>query len=203
MNLKVILQGADPIRHESPHVNTRPIRARVVDAAQRPAHPRAARFGRVAVIAAAAIVALAVLVGTQLLPQAAVRFEVRLAEDQPAAGLQSARVGNTARTVYLHREAIVTNTDIANSRVGPGGDRVAPGETPTRFWIYVQLTPQGAQKMHDATADHIGKPVAILLDGDVVSAPTVKSPIGNAAVISGDYSRADADRIVKGMSLDR
>jgi preprotein translocase subunit SecD len=196
MNLKVILQGADPIRHESPHVDTRPIRARVVDAAQRPAHPRAARFGRVAVIAAAAIVALAVLVGTQLLPQAAVRFEVRLAEDQPAAGLQATRIANSNRTIYLHPEVVLTNADIASSRVVPGANA-------SQFWIDVHFTQAGAKKIHDATANHLGKPVAILLDGDIAMAPTVRSAIGDAAVINGDYTRAQADRIVSGMSLDR
>jgi preprotein translocase subunit SecD len=196
MNLKVILQGADPIRHESPHVDTRPIRARVVDAAQRPAHARAAMFGRVAVIAAAAIVALAVLVGTQLLPQAAVRFEVRLAEDQPAAGLQATRIANSNRTIYLHPEVVLTNADIASSRVVPGANA-------SQFWIDVHFTQAGATKIHDATANHLGKPVAILLDGDIVMAPTVRSAIGDAAVINGDYTRAQADRIVSGMSLDR
>jgi len=32
---------------------------------------------------------------------------------------------------------------------------------------------------------HLGKPVAILIDVDVVTAPTLKSPIGAAAVSSG------------------
>ena len=54
--------------------------------------------------------------------RAAVRFEVRLAEDNPAGGLQAARVG-TDRTIYLHPEAIVTNSDIATARVVPGDGR--------------------------------------------------------------------------------
>jgi hypothetical protein len=36
------------------------------------------------------------------LAQAALRFEVRLAKDQPAPGLRAARVGSSDRTVYLH-----------------------------------------------------------------------------------------------------
>ena len=53
--------------------------------------------------------------------------------------------------------------------------------------------------MRQSTANHLGKPVAILINGDVVSAPTLKSPIGAAAVISGDYTQADAQRIAAGM----
>jgi len=125
--------------------------------------------------------------------QAAVRFEVRLAENQAAAGLDTARVAPN-RVIYLHRDAIVTNADVATSRV-------VPGATPSQFWIDVRLNDAGAQKMREATTNHIGRPVAILIDGDVVAVPTVKSPISAAAMISGDFTRADADRIVNGMAI--
>ena len=57
----------------------------------------------------------------------------------------------------------------------------------------------GAARMLRATQGHIGRPVAILLDGDVVMAPVVKSPISASAMITGDYSRAEAERIVNGI----
>jgi preprotein translocase subunit SecD len=126
------------------------------------------------------------------LAQAAVRFEVRLAEDQPAPGLRTAAVGNSNRTIYLHPEIVVTNNDIERSSV-------IAGDAPARFWIDVRLNAAGAAKMRQATANHLGKPVAILINGVVVTAPTLKSPIGAAAVISGDYTQADAQRIADGM----
>jgi SecD/SecF fusion protein len=55
--------------------------------------------------------------------------------------------------------------------------------------------------MREATRNHLGKPVAILIDGEVVAAPTIKSPIGEAAVISGDFTQSDAQRIASGMQL--
>jgi SecD-like export protein len=127
------------------------------------------------------------------LAQAAVRFEVRLAEDQPGPGLRAARVGNSNRTVYLHPDIVVTNSDIARSRV-------IPGPAPSEFGIDVQLNSAGAEKMRQATMSHLGKPVAILIDGSVVIAPTVKSAISAAAFISGDYTQADAQRIAAGMT---
>jgi len=101
-------------------------------------------------------------------------------------------VGNSNRTIYLHPEIVVTNNDIERSRV-------IAGDAPARFWIDVRLNAAGAAKMRQATANHLGKPVAILINGDVVTAPTLKSPIGAAAVISGDYTQADAQRIADGM----
>ena len=82
----------------------------------------------------------------------------------PAPRLRAARVGSSNRTVYLHPEIVVTNDDIASSRVISGG-------SPSQFGIDVQLNSAGAEKM---------------------------SPIG-AAVISGAYMQADAQRIAAGM----
>ena len=43
---------------------------------------------------------------------AAVRFEVRLAEENPAPDLREAVVSGSARRIYLHQETIVANTDM-------------------------------------------------------------------------------------------
>ena len=53
--------------------------------------------------------------------------------------------------------------------------------------------------MLTATQGHLDRPVAILLDGDVVMAPVVKSPISGSAMITGNYTRAEAERIVTGI----
>ena len=52
-----------------------------------------------------------------------------------------------------------------------------------------------------ATASHIGKPVAILIDGDVVMAPVLTGLISTSAVIDGNYTRAEAERIVDGIGM--
>ena len=203
--LRDLLQNADPLRYESMDVERRRNRLRqaVIAAASTGNTPQRVRSRMPLVVlgAVASVIVALVIAGSQVwwraggTVQAAVRFEVRLAEDQPAAGLEAARVARSSRVVYLHRDVIVTNADIARSTV-------VPGAAPSQFSIDVQLNAAGAQKMRQATTNHIGKPVAIVIDGDVVSAPIVKSPIGGAAVIGGDYTRADADRIANGMAIN-
>ena len=205
-SLRDLLQNADPLRYESTEVERGRSRRRqaIITAASTGNTPlRVQRHMPLVVLGAvASVIVVLVIAGSQVwwraggTVQAAVRFEVRLAEDQPTAGLEAARVATSSRTVYLHREVIVTNADIERSTV-------VPGATPSQFWIDVRLNAAGAQKMRQATTNHLGKPVAIVIDGDVVSAPTVKSPIGGSAVISGDYTRADADRIAQGMNPNR
>jgi preprotein translocase subunit SecD len=123
--------------------------------------------------------------------QAAVRFEVRLAEDGPAPGLREAKVSGTDRSIYLHDEVVVTNGDISAARSVPVG-----GE----YNIIVEFNASGAGKMRVATGEHIGKPVAILLDGQVIMAPVLRSPIDTSAEITGNFTKADAERIVKGIT---
>jgi hypothetical protein len=122
---------------------------------------------------------------------AAVRFEMRLAEEQPIPGSIAARVAGSDRLVHLHPEIVVNNDDIAGAEVLQDG--------PDGFGVAVRLLASGAARMRQATAGHLGRPVAILIDGGVVAAPIVRSPIDDAAVISGGYTQAEAERIASGI----
>jgi len=196
------LRDADPLRHEQRPAGERErLRQAIVvagsDAASASTRSLQSRF---ALAAALALIALAAAWtgswfwsrGTTL--QAAVRFEVRLAEDSPGAGLQEVRVPGLNRVIYLHQTVVVSNDDIAQSRVIPADRR-------SRFGIGVEFTVAGAEKMRQATAGHVGKPVAILIDGEVVAVPLLREPIGASATISGDYTQAEAERIANGMRI--
>jgi len=198
-----ILRDADPLRHEPHPLEERDrLREAILAAASdvRVSSSTGFRALLVLVMTIALIVAGIVAIGSKIWSgggatlQAAVRFEVRLAEAQPTLGLRPARIAGSDRVVYLHPEIVVTNDDISESRV-------IQGNAPSRFGVAVELNAAGAEKMRKATAGHIGGPVAILIDGDVVAAPIVKSAIGNSAVISGDFTKAEAERIANGMSI--
>jgi len=201
-NVEDLLRAADPLRHEPPEkAEDRDAIRRTVLAAASGAEPNGRRFATLrASVALIVVVVVFIGVGARFWPRgttevsAAVRFEVRLAEAQFAPGLREARVVGSNRTIYLHQEIVATNEDIAQSDV-------VEGDAPSRFWIRVAFTSAGAAKMQRATAGHLGAPVAVLIDGEVVLAPTLRSPISTSAVISGDYTKAEADRIVRGMSV--
>jgi len=203
INLSNLLRQADPLNDDSRHLDEARdrIRRNVVAAASVSQPPsgrslprRRIVFGAVGAFAAGLIVVgLLVGSGDRGTLQAAVRFEVRLAEDQPVPGLIVARIANSGRVIYLHPEAVVTNDDIAQSWVLPDG--------PDHFSVSVEFLQPGAHRMRQATAAHLGRPVAILIDGKVVIAPVVRSAISTSAVITGDYSRADAERIADGLGM--
>ncbi|HZP49252.1 MAG TPA: hypothetical protein VFB07_11985 [Vicinamibacterales bacterium] len=196
--IRDLLKDADPVRHETIAPADRERARRAVLAAAEHPHARPSSVGRRVVLAAAvtAIAGGAVAggkrwLGATTVHAAAVRFEARLAETTPTLDLQPVRVAPD-RTIYLHRDVIVTNDDVVAARV-------VPGNAPGRFAVAVTLTRSGGEKMRAATAAHIGRPLALLVDGVVVMAPTVRSAIAAEAVLSGDYTHEEAARIAEGM----
>jgi hypothetical protein len=126
--------------------------------------------------------------------QGAVHFEVRLAEEKPGPGLREAKLSGPGGSIYLHSEVVVDNSDIATARV-------VQANGSSNYDVSITFKQSGAEKMRAATTNHIGKPMAILLDGRVVMAPVLRSPIDAAAMISGSFTKAEAQRIVKGIGI--
>jgi preprotein translocase subunit SecD len=53
--------------------------------------------------------------------------------------------------------------------------------------------------MSRASQNHLGRPMAILIDGTVVMAPVIKAPMSTSATITGQFTREEAERIVSGI----
>ena len=120
--IRELLRDADPLQHEpwpSSRVDFR--RQAIITAASAAgAPPAAGSRRRIAVFATVALLGIAAPFlgsrGWSLFVndlQAAIRFEVRLAEDRGAPGLREVKVSGSGRSVYLHSEVVVTNSDIA------------------------------------------------------------------------------------------
>jgi TonB family protein len=108
---------------------------------------------------------------------AASRLEIRLAESAFTPGLREAVVSSSNQRIYLYPTTLATWADVTVARiVNPGTPQVS---------VAVTFNSATATRMANATAGHLGRPVAIILDGRVLSAPTVRSPISDSAVLTG------------------
>jgi len=110
------------------------------------------------------------------------------------AGLEKAKVAGANKFVYLHPESIITNGDIASARL-------MAGTGPSDYGVSVEFKKEGAERIQAATADRVGQHVAILIDGQVVAAPVIRTPISDSARVTGKFTRAQAERIVKGIGV--
>lgn len=121
-----------------------------------------------------------------------VRVEFKRAETRPADGLTEATIQGTNQKIYLPKPADATQADIARATV-----EFDPNMKPV---IEIVFTDAGAKKMKALTAKHRDKPLAIVVNGKVLSAPVVKGAIGDRAQINGNFTKAEAETIVKAIN---
>jgi preprotein translocase subunit SecD len=112
--------------------------------------------------------------------------------DDPSKSLFTCDEGNANR--FLLGPADVVGTDVSSATAGiPQGD--------VSFVVNLDFTDEGSDKFFDSTQKLAGQTFpnnafAIVLDGKVVSYPTVNEPIpGGQATISGSFTQAEAQAL--------
>jgi preprotein translocase subunit SecD len=125
-------------------------------------------------------------------PDEKVTVEFKRAETKPADGLTEAIIQGTNRKVYLPKRADATRADIARASV-----ELDLNMKPV---IDIIFTDAGAKKLKALTEKHRDKPLAIVVNGKVLSAPVVKGTFGDRAQITGSFTTAEAEAIVKAIN---
>ncbi len=88
----------------------------------------------------------------------------------------------------LERRAVVTGDQLVDSQ--PSFDQ--NGQPAVNF----RFNPQGGAAFGRYTAENIGKPFAIVLDDEVISAPVIQSHIpGGTGIITGNFTPEDSTRL--------
>ena len=112
--------------------------------------------------------------------------------DDPSKSLFTCDEGNANR--FLLGPADVVGTDVSSATAGiPQGD--------VSFVVNLDFTDEGSDKFFESTQKLAGQTFpnnafAIVLDGQVVSYPTVNEPIpGGQATISGSFTQAEAQAL--------
>jgi len=99
-------------------------------------------------------------------------------------------MGSDGVTPYLVKKRVLVSGENL-TRAGVGADQNGRPAIDFRF------DGQGARRFGDTTASNIGKPFAIILDGKVISAPTIQGAItGGTGQITGNFSIAEASELV-------
>lgn len=104
------------------------------------------------------------------------------ADQNPGAGKEVLPDAENASLFYvLESVPVVTGDDLTDAR--PETDQNGRPAVGFRF------NPGGARAFGDYTASHIGEPFAIVLDGKVISAPTIQAHIaGGSGIITGNFT---------------
>jgi preprotein translocase subunit SecD len=109
--------------------------------------------------------------------------------DKPGPGIQVlyGRGGGGAREPYLvQRRTLMTGDVVTNARVSPGS--ITEGMA-----VDFTLDARGTKQFGDITRANVGRNLAIVLDGVVSSAPTIREPItGGRGQITGRFGFEEA-----------
>ena len=123
------------------------------------------------------------------------KIEFRAAENQPVTGLMEMVVQGSNRRVYVINDVLLTAADIESAVLKPG-----EGGVPQ---IEIIFTDNGNARFSAATGASIGKPLAIIIDDTLISAPIVREKITSGRVIiTGSFSEEEAKRIVDGLGAN-
>lgn len=109
------------------------------------------------------------------------------ADTEVMSGLRTGIAGESlGRNYYLlKKSSIITGRDLRSARRSQD-EYSMPN-------VQFDLVPTAAEKFGDYTSSHIGTPMAIVLDGNVMSAPTIRAKITDSGVIEGNYSVEEAE----------
>ncbi len=85
----------------------------------------------------------------------------------------------------------ISGSYLKNAKVSLGG------ELKSDVVVAFEFDKEGGKRFHELTGDNIGKRLAIVLDGEVISAPKINSAIGSSGVIQGDFTSEEARTLAK------
>lgn len=117
--------------------------------------------------------AIVILFGSVL--QAQAQFTINAAAENPIPGWLKMDI--EGGSVWVNPAPGITSADIQGAE--PAADRKYGN------FVKVIFTDAGAKKMRELTTAQMNKPIAIVLDGKLISAPKVRSVISNEGIITG------------------
>lgn len=83
----------------------------------------------------------------------------------------------------------ITGALLKDARAGFGG------EASTQLAVSFEFMPEGGEKFYELTRANIGKQIAIVLDGQVISAPVVNTAISSHGQITGRFTSQEVNEL--------
>src|SRR5262245_53884674 len=86
----------------------------------------------------------------------------------------------------VEKTPVITGTDLRDARG-------VPAQMGIGYHVGFNLKPQGAERFEDWTSKNIGNQLAIVLNDEIKSAPSIKNTIRDSGVIEGNFTQQEAE----------
>lgn len=114
--------------------------------------------------------------------------ELRLAEFEPGPGLTERTVQGSDKVIYVRDEAVVTSAHVRAAKATESAGEPA---------VLLALTDEGADILAEVSEQNIGKPMVIIVGGEVVSAPIIQSRVTGGVRITGSFTLAEGSELAE------
>lgn len=115
------------------------------------------------------------------------QYVERVDEQDAVPGAEKAEAPKVDRYMIVEKKSIVAGQDLRDARAIP--DQF----NGKNYQINFSLKPGGAERFGDWTGKNIGKDLAIVLNGQVQSAPRIQGQISDNGQITGKFSKETAE----------
>jgi hypothetical protein len=120
-----------------------------------------------------------------------VSFAIHLLAGGPGGGVVEASSAVGGEPVLIHQERYVSNSDVESAWVK---------QADSGCQVEVRLTDEGAEKLARLTRDHIGEQLALVIDGEVVMTPTIRSEMSQQVLVTGNFTDSDCEELARGLA---
>ena len=106
--------------------------------------------------------------------------------------LTNSTTGQThVAVLWVSKTVLIDQNDVQTTRVLTSTSSTS--NVPSRPEIDVTFTPTGRKKFAEVTRENINKQLAIVIDGQVIDAPIIRTEIpGGTALIVGNFTQSEA-----------
>jgi preprotein translocase subunit SecD len=141
------------------------------------------------------LIVLLISFGSNLSGKDLLSFELRLAKLKPDSSLKEMVFYNSDEIFFIEDSVFLSNEDLISAEVI---------DQETQPKILVTLSDKGRQKFYDFTKNNIGRNAAMIVDGELVSAPRIQAQISEGRlIIAGFFSLEEANSIATGIIAEK
>jgi preprotein translocase subunit SecD len=93
-------------------------------------------------------------------------------------------------------ETVITGDGVTEATAALAADSVG------QWQVTITLDGESGETLGAFTEEHIGEPLAIVLDGEVISVPVIQARVDEQAVISGNFTALEAQHLARILNSD-
>jgi protein-export membrane protein SecD len=130
--------------------------------------------------------------------QVLIRQQLGLGDESPAAEATAEAQSEVVEPTVIEPDPLVnplTGQPFETVITGAGLQAAAALFDQGQWFIQFELTPEGGAIFGPYTAERINQPMAIVLDGVVLSAPSIRARLDTGGVIEGSFTEQEAQQL--------